>query len=324
MQKPRYILEPYNGSKTRHRCPRCEKERSFCRYIDTETKEYINLNVGRCNREVKCGYHYTPKQFFTDHPTVGHPSFQTPKPEFRKSAGNHQSISTIPIEYLKKSLCHYQSNNLVQFLLSKLGSDELEKTVNQYLIGTSKHWNGSTTFWQIDQNGHIRTGKIMHYNPNTGHRTKQPYSLITWVHKVLKLENFQLSQCFFGEHLLSIYPDKQISVVESEKTAIIASVYFPQFIWLATGGKNGCKWTSQEVFKVLKGRKVILWPDINAYDDWAKRAEALKNHGYHVAVSDLLEKNASEKERASGWDLADFLIQFSLNEFHDQSACLPP
>ena len=33
---------------------------------------------------------------------------------------------------------------------------------------------------------------------------------------------------------------KPIALVESEKTALIASYYLPQFLWIASGGKNGC------------------------------------------------------------------------------------
>ena len=29
---------------------------------------YINDDVGKCNRLDKCGYHYTPKQYYEDHP----------------------------------------------------------------------------------------------------------------------------------------------------------------------------------------------------------------------------------------------------------------
>ncbi|MBR2428767.1 MAG: hypothetical protein IKB15_02155, partial [Alistipes sp.] len=41
----------------------------FTRYIDTYNNNiYINDNVGKCNRLDKCGYHYTPKQYFEEHP----------------------------------------------------------------------------------------------------------------------------------------------------------------------------------------------------------------------------------------------------------------
>ena len=68
---------------------------------------------------------------------------------------------------------------------------------------------------------------------------------INWVHSVMKYagqlpENWELTQCLFGEHLLSAIDEKQktVALVESEKTAIIASCIMPKYIWLATGGKS--------------------------------------------------------------------------------------
>ena len=53
-------------------------------------------------------------------------------------------------------------------------------------------------------------------------------------------ENWELTKCLFGEHLLSAIDEKQktVALVESEKTAIIASSIMPKYIWLATGGKS--------------------------------------------------------------------------------------
>ncbi len=42
-------------------------------------------------------------------------------------------------------------------------------------------------FWQVDVKGRIRTGKIMLYDPKTGHRVKEPHSYVCWVHSELKL-----------------------------------------------------------------------------------------------------------------------------------------
>ena len=36
--------------------------------------------------------------------------------------------------------------------------------------------------------------------------------------------------------LLSENPTKSVAIVESEKSALIATHYMPEFIWLATGG----------------------------------------------------------------------------------------
>ena len=65
----RYQLEKYRGRSTRHVCPQCGRKSVFTRYIDTENNNiYISDIVGKCNRLDKCGYHYTPHQYFTDNP----------------------------------------------------------------------------------------------------------------------------------------------------------------------------------------------------------------------------------------------------------------
>ena len=65
----RYQLERYRGRGSRYTSPQCGRKQSFTRYIDTYNNNiYINDNVGKCNRLDKCGYHYTPKQYFTDNP----------------------------------------------------------------------------------------------------------------------------------------------------------------------------------------------------------------------------------------------------------------
>jgi hypothetical protein len=84
--------------------------------------------------------------------------------------------------------------------------------------------------------------------------------------------------------------------VESEKTAIIASVYFPQFIWLAAGSKDGL---NAHKCKVLQDRKVLFYPDLNAFDLWTNKAKEL-SHITTFSVSDLLERKAL-KQKKSGF-----------------------
>ena len=69
MNTYRYILEKYRGLSTRYTCPQCGRKHTFTRYIDTENNnQYISDNVGKCNRLDECGYHYIPRQYFTDNP----------------------------------------------------------------------------------------------------------------------------------------------------------------------------------------------------------------------------------------------------------------
>ena len=69
MNTYRFTLERYRGLSTRHTCPQCGRKHTFTKYIDTENNNnYLSERVGKCNRLDKCGYHYTPKQYFTDNP----------------------------------------------------------------------------------------------------------------------------------------------------------------------------------------------------------------------------------------------------------------
>ena len=306
----RYILEPYKGMNTRYRCPDCQqRDKTFSLYIDTETGEQINPSVGRCNRESNCGYHYTPKQYFQDNNI----SFDTPQPKAYKPrtvSPQPKPVSFIPVDVFKASLKANETNHFVKFLIELFGVKVASQLVSRYFIASSKYWNGATVFWQIDTQGKVRTGKIMLYSPTTGKRVKEPFNHINWVHKALKKPEFELRQCLFGEHLL-IDKTKPVAIVESEKTAIIASVYLTQFIWVAVGSLTNL---NAEKCSILKGRTVTLFPDLNGFDKWSSKAKELSNLAI-FKVSDLLERKATEAEKKQGFDLADYLIKFDYKAF---------
>jgi hypothetical protein len=311
MKTGRYILQPYKGMNTRQRCPGCQhRDKTFSVYIDAETGGQIHPEVGRCNREVNCGYHYTPKEFFEDTGSKGSFWSDTRARAKTETAPIVKPISMIPVEVFKGSLKGYNANNFVQYLTTLFGDEVASGLIGRYFIGSSKHWPGSTVFWQVDTRGKIRTGKIMLYNPDTGKRIKEPFNCITWVHKALKMADFELKQALFGEHLLT-NPAKPVALVESEKTAVIASGYLPQFIWLAVGSLSNL---SAERCEALKGRAVVLFPDLNGFEKWSAKAKEL-SHIAAFTVSNLLELKASEKERQQGLDLADYLIRFDYRSF---------
>jgi hypothetical protein len=191
------------------------------------------------------------------------------------------------------------------YLASLFGEEVTRELVSRYFIGTANHWPGACVFWQIDIQGRIRTGKIMLYNPSTGRRIKEPFNYITWVHKALKLPDFGLKQCLFGEHLLKAEPGKPVAIVEAEKTAIIASIYLPEFVWLAVGSLSNL---SAERCQVLQGRNVTLYPDLKGFENWQARVKELEHLG-RFQVSGLLESKATETQRQKGFDLADYLVQ---------------
>lgn len=291
-----FQLQKYNGQSTRHNCPGCGDAKSFSLYVDNSTGEPIAPTVGKCNHVGSCGYHLTPKEYFEkagiDYKPVS-PTAREPEPE--------KPITYIAPDLIKGSLKNYDQNNFVIWLTSLFDTQTVQSLISSYLIGTSNHWPGATVFYQIDMEGKIRTGKIMLYNPITGKRIKEPFSHINWLHSVLKLSDFNLKQCFFGEHLL-VDKTKPIAIVESEKTAIVASVYLPEYIWIATGGMDNL---SMEKSFPLVGRDVILFPDGNGFEKWNSKTKELKNI-CNVAVSDVLNNLPPENK---GFDIADFLIQ---------------
>ena len=157
MNDYKYILQPYKGTGSRFICPSCKKK-EFARYIDTQTGNYVHSSCGRCNREESCGYHYTPKQYFQDNKI----SFDKPQAVSKpKIVPQQKKVTFIPVTAFKSSLTGYEKNNFINFLLTVFDSETVSSLVAKYFIGTSKHWPGSTIFWQIDSNGKIRTGKIM-------------------------------------------------------------------------------------------------------------------------------------------------------------------
>ena len=215
-------------------------------------------------------------------------------------------ISYIDKDLMERTLSNYSINPLFVFLTGIMGKEETERIFHLYKVGTSKKWGGATVYWQIDRHGRVRSGKIMLYNSSNGHRVKEPHSYVSWVHSELHLDNFNMKQCLFGEHLLPQYPSKPVAIVESEKSALIATHFMPDFIWLATGGIHGC--FKEESIKVLKNRSVMLCPDLGAFEAWETKIPMLSNVCSKVIISEHLEFVATEEQRKSGLDIADFLL----------------
>jgi hypothetical protein len=310
------FMEDYKYSlqkKGKSICPECGRKTYVLYGYGADGKgEAIHSTVGKCDRADNCGHHYSPKQYFMDN-NISFDKEITRTPRIKPTPKPQPRPSYIDAELLKKSLSGYEDNRLIQYLHGVIGDEDTKEAISRYFIGTSKHWDGATVFWQIDSAGRTHAGKIMQYNPDTGKRVKEPINKITWVHTVLKLPDFNLFQCLFGEHLLTD-KSKPVAIVESEKTAIIASVYLPAFIWLACGG---CGNLSLKLCESLKGRIVVLYPDAGKFDEWNEKAKTLSSM-CAVSVSDMIEKQATEAERKAGFDLADYLIRFSPFDFAEQ------
>ena len=301
----RFILDL--GSK-KYRCPSCGKNR-FVRFVDSLTGEIMTSKYGRCDREISCGYFFNPYHDHFNKTLNGNPShYSGLNTVIQKESAITKLPGYISPHIVQKTLGHYNENHFIQYLSTLFDQGTISSLIDQYNIGTSKYWKGAIVFWQQDIQGKYRAGKIMLYDPLSGRRVKNGKgSMIQWVHKVIGLSDFELSQCFFGEHLLMDHNNKPVAIVESEKTAIIAAAFFPKLIWLATGGSQTL---SEKIAKVLEFKTVILFPDLEVYDNWKKKAESIKQSvkGIRIFTSSFLQDNASFGERQEGLDLADYLI----------------
>ena len=207
----RFHLQKYRpGSKTA--CPECGRKSCFARYIDEEGEISFPDNVGICDHINSCGYHYTPEEYFRDNPTVkeklneqerngGTPivakALAKPQPEQKPQ------ISFLPSDWVEQSMRRYDINPLYCYFTKVAGKEDTDRLFRLYRVGTSRMWGGAAVFWQIDRNGNVRAGKIMGYDVETGHRIKEPFNHVSWVHSARKIPDFRMKQCLFGEHLLS-------------------------------------------------------------------------------------------------------------------------
>lgn len=306
-------LEPYSGPASRHECPKCQDRRSFTYYLNGDTGKMIHEKVGRCDHESRCGYHYPPREYFRDNPQERNRPHST---DGMLPTPTHEAIRNtepdyIPGKYLTDSL-HYESY-FTEFLYSLFGEDMDNRTVER--LKFDYHLGGTPSkeviFWQVDASDKIRTGKIMRYDPQTGKRIKSQSHAINWVHTQLKKEgripnDYNLVQCLFGEHLLTKHPDRLVALVESEKSAVIASGVYPGYVWLATGGKSQL---SPEKIKVLKGRRILMFPDTDGYQVWREKAKQLEAIGCTVQLSSLLQRYATIQERNAQIDIADWIVE---------------
>ena len=253
-------------------------------------------------------------------------------------------VCSIPDEVFRQSLGHYDKNQFARLLSQQFGPRKALELLQQFHVGTSARWPGACVFWYIDEQNRKRGGQIKLFGADwhTEKYTNQQgekKSKTSWVHSALtyRLDKAgtgtpgqplpdwlveynqygECSPCLFGlPQLLTAPVDIPVAIVEAPKTAIICSHYLPGFVWLAVGALS---YLNPQRLAPVRGRKVILYPDLNAYSDrvneqgqtvkgWLSRANELQACGFDVEVSNFLEQLASDEQKQAGLDLADYLL----------------
>ena len=190
-----------------------------------------------------------------------------------------------------------------------LTEEQMLRAAERYRLGRSR--DGGVIFWQIDEEGRTRDGKIMYYQEDC-HRDKSRHP--SWASARLKVYygydgDLPVDRCLFGLHLLGVVGGA-VCVVEAEKTAVIMSEVYPQYVWMAAGGLSAL---SAEKLRPLRDHKVVLFPDTDpdgtTYACWKAIAEeASRSFLSPIYVSPLLERQATPEQKAAKIDIVDLLF----------------
>ena len=308
----RFILEKYRRG-NRLRCPNCHRI-SLAHYIDVEDEIRFPGHVGRCNRQYKCAYHYSPRDYFRDNPTDTDGQSFSGSETMAFHLERPVAPSFHPSGLMEATMRGYDINPLFRFFASNFGTEATLRLFQRYHVGTSRKWGGAAVYWQVDSGERIRCGKIMGYDPVTGHRIKHPRPQVCWVHSELRLDKFCIEQCFFGEHLLEYNPGMPVAIVESEKSAMICSLFIPRYLWIATGGMSNV-----HSFSPLRSRTVVLVPDLGAEDEWEQRLlPALRPYCASIRLTRILRRWATPADIAKGYDAADLLMRDERREMSEE------
>lgn len=276
-----YRFELRKGSR-KEICPNCEKK-EFKPYIDKKTGKEAGQKYGRCERINNCGYNNYPKP--------------DKKDDYEAPVRKYEPIK--PVEYISSNLVQlsknlYITNRFVMYLANILGVKYADELINKYNIGTAK--NNGTIFWQKDLKGNFRTGKVMYYNLN-GKRSKTKNSW--FAHSKIR-PDFNFKQCFFGLHLVS--KDYPVALCESEKTAVLMSVYMPEYTWIASGGSEMLN--VQRLNELPRLDKVF--PDGGQFEKWEMKTRHFVGRQMDVTVDRAIKQGLIPE----GSDILD-LIQLT-------------
>lgn len=237
-------LDKLKFAKKGAKCPRCSSSDAFFGLIENGNVSEI---YGKC---FSCGQFFPPKKQKEEYIY-----------RFEKEQTPYQ-LNEVEFLGIKEHSRNF-NNNFINGLLKKdTGYVKILKKYN--VVSFSDNVIG---FPYISENNEVRSIKKIEYNDDL-HRNKENKFSISWYHSGKTAENEYFKYCFFGENLISLNNYKYIGVVESEKTAIIASLFFPDILFIATGSKSTL--SNLILLSSLKKKKVLLFPDADGYKEWLK------------------------------------------------------
>ncbi|MBV5313246.1 MAG: hypothetical protein JZU47_08120 [Prolixibacteraceae bacterium] len=347
-----YKYSLYN--KQKFTCPECGQVNKFQRYVDNTTGNLIDSKYGRCDREDSCQYWVQPEIEFINESESKfkdkvYDLYISDSLNSEVYINTFHKLKNTIGAYSKSNLIH---NTFIDGLKKRFEINLVRKAYNDYKLGMC--FNGSTIFPYFF-NGDLKTGKVIKYNedlhrsklvnPNWLHSIESftnfnnEYQNNDKIYNILfpieteeyndfikfrdsysidsECDKFNYTIPIFGWDLLNIPENrnKTICLVEAEKTAIICSIVFPEFVWLASGGKS---FLQAYKFTYHSNRDWLIFPDLSIEDKtemyWRESIKKIKTK--YSMIETFINYmpygnnsfNISAKEK--GLDIADYILEY--------------
>lgn len=205
----------------------------------------------------------------------------------RTGSDTHEVKYIAKSDYKACSLFDLRRCPLFVWMAGIFGKEQVRDVWAKYHVTTDGE--GLAVFWYTNSDGKICYDKRIKYKYD-GHRDKT----FGGTRKYLTKDGY-MERPMFGAHLVysgNEDSDKEVCVVESEKSALILSLTFPDKTFLATGGKNNLR----DVDDCM-----LLYPDIDAIELWSS-----------IPHARIVEWWKDEDVRSDHDDYADVVIRKKL------------
>ena len=224
---------------------------------------------------------------------------------------------------------------------------QMRHAAERYRLGKSK--SGKTIFWMTDEQGIVRDGHLGNDWVSRQLKDREP-ELLRWWHPEHCLFGLHLlghtdttdsteikghteitetteikfsnplildekdscsrnnSFCDFRDFCVT---NKPVSIVESERSAVVLSEIFPENIWLATAYPANLR---AEILEPLQGCETMLFPPTDPTGEtfmaWLETADqARHSYGLNITVSSILEDKTTPEQKSRYIDLLDYMLE---------------
>jgi hypothetical protein len=201
------------------------------------------------------------------------------------------------------------------------GAEEVNRVFDLFGIGIDGE---RICFWHTDADGKTRFGQKVVYPEGSHYRLRNIRTPVITVHPPSGMD-----PCFFGEQQLAARPTAVVCIVESAKAAMAGTFEDASKVWIATGGKNYLAAHNLQKWAVLKGREILLCPDLEKPvkdgeplppPQWEQAVPELRKLGFDVSIDRTLQRlNTPAENLPKGGDFAD--LHFNRRE---RALLIPP